>query len=122
MIADIDERASQLAEMTYQLHSVGAHGTHRIVCGVVCHLREYAVVNTVGLAAHEREERDALEPIGSLEPQHFAQRGEYVYMRHHRIGRAAPYRRVTYEHGDAGTGIAQRTFHVGEGYPMVGRK
>ena len=66
MIADIDERASQLAEMTYQLHSVGAHGTHRIVCGVVCHLREYAVVNTVGLAAHEREERDALEPIGSL--------------------------------------------------------
>ena len=114
MVADVDKRTAKLVKIAYQLHAVCTHCAHRLICRVICHLGEYKVMNMLGLSAHKRQKRAALKPGWLFDAQHVANGGEYIHLRYHCIGRAAPDIRVAYEHGNAGAGIAQSAFHVGE--------
>ena len=102
--------------------ALGADGALGLVGGVEGELGEDGVVDLVGLAPHEREQRAALQPVRRRDARQLAQRREDVDLRDERLGDLAAVEAAGAAHDQhhAEPAVGQRRLGAREREPVVG--
>ena len=103
--------------------AIGADRPLRFVGGMERDLGEDILVQLIGLATDERQQRTPLEPVGPGDPDDVAQRRVHIEVGDHRVDdpTTGEARRAAHEQHHPDAAIEQRRFGCGKCEAVIGR-